>query len=776
MSGTQGADAGGSYAQRVAEALIEQLERGTAPWLKPWNPGERYMPYNGVTGAEYHGINAVWLSAMGQRVGYQDTRWLTYKQAAGLGAQVRRSEHGTKIEFWKWRDTQPVLDSDGKPVTGLDGQPLTTTVEYERPRVWRSTVFNAEQIDGLAPPETRVLAPEWERHELAEKLLFAGNTDLRHAPGDRAFYSYTEDRIVLPLREQFASADRYYSVALHEKSHWSGHSSRLDRDMAHPFGSEAYAREELRAEIASLILGDKLGIGHDPGQHAAYVDSWIKVLRKDPREVFRAAAEAERITGYILGLGREQTQEQAAQDRAVAPSTSVEVHIMPVEQEQAPAAPTAAERVYLAVPYAEKDAAKSFGARWDRTAKAWYAPPGAALAEFQRWMPAAQAQTAAVSEDPRDAFAEALRAAGFELSGPPVMDGRLQRARVMGDTGAQRSGAYTGYLDGRPSGFIQNHKTGLKTTWTAVQAPQAVVDRATMAAEAAEKRKQREAELEQQYLIAGENAERIWASAALAEAHPYLARKGVQAHGTRVATPAAIAEADRLYPPEDGRPGHAYSAGDLLVPVRGPDGALWTLQAIRDDGRKGFGKGGRLAGGSFTIGDLDQAGPLVIAEGFATGATLHELTGQPVAVAFNAGNLGKVAEAYRAQFPDRPLVVAGDNDHQAPRQPGPDGQPRKNVGAEKAREAAAAVQGFALLPAFDETSRGTDWNDLTQEQGIETASGLLAEGLGRATLQRGGLTAERAETVQQVVNNRQMEKNRERELAQERTQDLSLGR
>jgi len=166
----------------------------------------------------------------------------------------------------------------------------------------------------------------------------------------------------------------------------------------------------------------------------------------------------------------------------------------------------------------------------------------------------------------------------------------------------------------------------------------------------------------------------------------------------------------------------------------------------------------------------------VIAEGFATGATLHELTGQPVVVAFNAGNLGKVAEACRGRFPDRPLVIAGDNDHQAPRQLAPDGQPRKNVGAEKAREAAAAVQGFALLPAFDETSRGTDWNDLAQQQGIETTSALLAEGLGRVALQHGGITAKREDIAQQMANNRQMEKNRERELAQEQAQDPGLGR
>lgn len=355
------------------------------------------------------------------------------------------------------------------------------------------------------------------------------------------------------------------------------------------------------------------------------------------------------------------------------------------------------------------------------------------------------------------------------------MDGRLQRARVMGDTGAQRSGAYTGYLDGRPSGFIQNHKTGLKTNWTAAAAPLAAIDRATMAAEAAEKRKQREAELEKQYLIAGENAERIWTSASPADAHPYLARKGVQAHGTRVATAATIAEADRLYPPEDGRPGHAYSVGDLLVPVRGQDGALWTLQAIREDGRKGFGKGGRLAGGSFTVGDLHQAGPLVIAEGFATSATLHERTGQPVAVAFNAGNLQSVAEAYRARFPERPLVIAGDNDHQLPKRLGPDGRPMKNIGAEKAREAAAAVQGFALLPAFDDASLGTDWNDFAQEQGREATTALLKEGLGRATLQQRGLTAEREAVAEHTAPEQEIDQAREKELAHEQAHELGLG-
>ena len=107
--------------------------------------------------------------------------------------------------------------------------------------------------------------------------------------------------------------DNYYATALHELGHWTGHASRLGRDLEHPFGSEGYAKEELRAEIASMILGDELGIGHDPGQHAAYVGTWINALRDDPLEIFRAAADAEKIHGYVLALEQQQVQEQSSQ-------------------------------------------------------------------------------------------------------------------------------------------------------------------------------------------------------------------------------------------------------------------------------------------------------------------------------------------------------------------------------------------------------------------------------------------------------------------------------
>ena len=113
----------------------------------------------------------------------------------------------------------------------------------------------------------------------------------------------------MPERGQFPSADNYYATALHELGHWTGHPSRLDRDLSNPFGSEGYAKEELRAEISSMILGNELGIGHDPGQHVAYVGSWIKVLQEDPLEIFRAAADAEKIQAFVLAFEQQQVQD-----------------------------------------------------------------------------------------------------------------------------------------------------------------------------------------------------------------------------------------------------------------------------------------------------------------------------------------------------------------------------------------------------------------------------------------------------------------------------------
>jgi antirestriction protein ArdC/phage/plasmid primase-like uncharacterized protein len=297
----------------VAEKLIEQLRAGTAPWQKPWEPGAE-LPFNPVTGKRYRGINALQLMSEVRA----DPRWLTYKQAQALEAQVRRGEKGTPIQYWQFTEEQPVTDAGGRPVRDARGEPVTQTVKLERPRVFFATVFNAEQVDGLAPLTT-IREHAWDPVERAERILHASGAVVQHGEHDRAFYRPLSDSIHLPARAQFPAAGRYYATALHELGHWTGHAERLNRDLAHPFGSEGYAREELRAEIASMILGNELGIGHDTQQHAAYVGSWIKVLQDDPLEIFRAAAEAEKIRDFVLGLEQRQLQELQGQEHANAP-------------------------------------------------------------------------------------------------------------------------------------------------------------------------------------------------------------------------------------------------------------------------------------------------------------------------------------------------------------------------------------------------------------------------------------------------------------------------
>lgn len=310
----------------VAEKLIEQLKAGTAPWQKPWMPGEfGSMPMNPTTGNRYKGVNSIQLMMQG----CSDPRWMTYNQALDQGAQVRKGEKSTMIQYWKFSEER-IKKENGKPVLDEKGNKVKETVQLERPKCFHAYVFNAEQIDGL-PAITRK-EQTWDAVERAEHILQASGARITHAAGDRAFYRPSTDSITMPERGQFALADNYYATALHELGHWTGHPSRLDRDLSNPFGSEGYAKEELRAEISSMILGNELGIGHDPGQHVAYVGSWIKVLQEDPLEIFRAAADAEKIQAFVLAFEQKQVQdhqvdaEQLGQEQAEVLAHIQETH------------------------------------------------------------------------------------------------------------------------------------------------------------------------------------------------------------------------------------------------------------------------------------------------------------------------------------------------------------------------------------------------------------------------------------------------------------------
>ena len=291
------------FNEEVADRLVEQIKAGTAPWQKPWEPGEEVLPHNASTGNRYRGFNAIWLMAQGR----EDSRWLTYKQAQEMGAQVRVGEKGTTIQYWKFEDTRAKKDKRGKIIKDKEGNTVFESYRRGKPKSFYSTVFNAEQIEGL-PPINEKRSPDCTPLTRAEGILHATGARIFHKSGDTAYYSPVQDVIVLPERHQFKERSGYYATALHEVGHWTGHSSRLDRDLSHPFGSDGYAKEELRAEIASFILGNEVGVGHDPSRHAAYVGSWIKAIRDDPNVLQRAASDAEKIVGFIKDLEQKRNQ------------------------------------------------------------------------------------------------------------------------------------------------------------------------------------------------------------------------------------------------------------------------------------------------------------------------------------------------------------------------------------------------------------------------------------------------------------------------------------
>lgn len=365
--------------EEFAEKIIERLKEGTAPWQQPWHPGKTIAaPHNPASGTVYRGMNRVHLALSG----YDDPRWMTLRQANEKDMRIIPGSKATPVVYFQFSKEQDRLGEDGKPIFGEDGKPEKMTVELDKPIMRFAHVFNAEQIEGMPPLELTDKAFEWEPVEKAENILAASGANINHDQSNRAFYRYGTDSIHLPPRENFEDPGLYYGTALHELGHWTRHSSRLDRENG-PFGSEMYAREELRAEIASWMLGQDIGIPHDPEHHASYVNSWVKALEDDPYEIVRACRDAEQIKEYILGL--EMKKELAQEQTVQRPERNVErdegIAAMGVS------ANPAKEKTFLAVPYKEKEQAKKLGAKWDKDNKLWYAPEGTDLSQLSTWLP-----------------------------------------------------------------------------------------------------------------------------------------------------------------------------------------------------------------------------------------------------------------------------------------------------------------------------------------------------------------------------------------------------
>ncbi len=285
--------------QDVTDRIIENLEKGVRPWNKPWDDNKALStwPRNATTGHKYRGINILLLMSDPLSFG-DDPRWCSYNQAKEQGWQVRKGEKGTRIYFYKTLEV-----TTGERAGAADGQeePSTKTI----PLLRSYTVFHANQMDGIPPYVQPAKGNEFTPIEEAENLLKNSGAEIHHG-GPKAFYSPVTDHIQLPPKEAFPEPTGYYGTALHELSHWTGgRETRVPRNMKGRFGSESYAREELRAEIGSAFICAEIGIPHTIEENASYIASWLKALKEDKHEIFRAASDAQKIADFCLQFAPE---------------------------------------------------------------------------------------------------------------------------------------------------------------------------------------------------------------------------------------------------------------------------------------------------------------------------------------------------------------------------------------------------------------------------------------------------------------------------------------
>ena len=294
--------------QAITDKIIAMLEKGgneaRTRWTKAAQGG---FPSNGTTGDTYKGVNVLILWDEAIERGYSSNVWMTYKQAEGIGAQVRKGEKAVMCAYFE------MVKRKGGEADQAQGEERKNGFFPMCKPFW---LFNVAQIDGLSesfttPAET---TGKFNPIEDAEKLLTASGATINHG-FDGAFYAPSKDQICLPARERFTSPENYYATALHELTHWTGHESRLNRQFGKRFGDDAYAFEELVAELgAAFVVGHVGFVDATIENHAAYVQNWLTVLKNDKTAIFTASKQASMAYDFILEKAGMKTIREARAD------------------------------------------------------------------------------------------------------------------------------------------------------------------------------------------------------------------------------------------------------------------------------------------------------------------------------------------------------------------------------------------------------------------------------------------------------------------------------
>ena len=270
---------------RIVEKIVEALGKGEIPWRKPWRS---CAAHNAISKSEYRGVNALILNLASH---YVDPRFLTYKQASSLGAQVKKGEKGWPVIFYS------TIKKEGEKVDGGNSEKAKTFRFMKH-----YTVFNASQCEGMPAMEEAAapIVPIVAAEEVVKRMPRAP----RIVDGSRACYIPSQDIVQMPPRTaHWTSGTAYYDTTFHELVHSTGHESRLSRDLGGNFGGEKYAKEELVAEIGAQFLCQSSGINRSEVEEnaVAYCQNWSKVLKNDPKMIFYAAAKAQAAHDFIMG-------------------------------------------------------------------------------------------------------------------------------------------------------------------------------------------------------------------------------------------------------------------------------------------------------------------------------------------------------------------------------------------------------------------------------------------------------------------------------------------
>ena len=280
----------------ITDRIVAALEGSTPPWVRPWSQVSDAVPINAQTKRTYRSINFALLSLEANASNYAANRWLTYRQASELGAQVRRGERGAPVIYWQLRKVAATGETHPDEID----PPEIPDKVYPLLRAY--SLFNVAQIDGLPTQYLEASKPTWEPEAKAEELLLMSDARFRQG-GTRAYYQPATDEIYLPPVSAFLTACGYYATALHELTHWTSHASRCNRQLGKRFGDAAYAAEELIAEMGAAYLCAHCRIDGEL-RHASYLQSWLRVLRSDKRAIFTASAQAQRAADYVLTLAQ----------------------------------------------------------------------------------------------------------------------------------------------------------------------------------------------------------------------------------------------------------------------------------------------------------------------------------------------------------------------------------------------------------------------------------------------------------------------------------------